>query len=136
MTVVPDEEDEIELVVDNLGRALPKSLSAEKVAGLKEHLIELRSTEEELENLERQQKLGYVKDEDYFHRHDQLNLRKNTLIDEIKEHSVGPLVDSIKDPKSKSRIRKIADGVVSYKDALKALAEIGGAAARGFLTGA
>ena len=102
---------------------------------LKDRLVELRSTEEELENIERQHRLGYIKDDDYLHRHDQLNLRKNFLIDNIKEMSMTPLTDAITDDKSKSIIRKMADAITSYKDVINVLAEIAGSAARGFVGG-
>lgn len=127
--------DEIELAIQNLTHALPNDFPKERILALKERMTELRPTEEELEHLDRQQKLGYIKDDDYLHRHDQLNLRKNVLIERLKEESVTPFADAIKDGKSKSRIRKIADTIVSYKDVIRVLAEIAGAAARGFATG-
>lgn len=98
-------------------------------------LVELRSTEEELENLDRNHKLGYIKDDEYLHRHDQLNLRRNVLLDNIREEGMNPLVDVIEDEKAKSRMRKVADTIASYKDVLQALAEIAGAAGRKFITG-
>lgn len=130
-----DQNEEIGSAVGELSNILAKSDSVKHLIGLKLRLVELRSTEDELENVERQHKLGYIKSEDYLLRHDQLNLRKNTLLEEIKEQNLIPIIETVKKTDSKSRLRKIADSVVSYKDAIKALAEMGGAFLKGLLTG-
>jgi hypothetical protein len=79
--------------------------------------------------------LGYIKSEDYLLGHDQFNLRKNTLLEEIRENNLIPIIETVEETESKSRLRKLADEIVSYKDAIKALAEIGGAFGKGVLTG-
>jgi hypothetical protein len=89
----------------------------------------------ELQNVERQHKLGYVRTEDYLLRHDQLNLRKNTLLEEIKEQNLLPIIENVKEDQPRSKLRRAAESIASYKDAIKALAEIGGAFLKGFLTG-
>ena len=128
-----EKSDEVDEAIAALKGTFPNESG--RLASLKMRLVELRSTEEDMSNLDRNHKLGYIKDEEYLHRYDQLNLRRNVLLEEVREEGTNPLVDALEDKKEKSRLRKLADSIVSYKDVLQALAEIAAAAGRKLATG-
>ena len=133
MILMEEKERELESSVKELAEALGRTESSRHLDGLKQRLIGLVSAEEEIEHLERQHRLGYIKDDDYLQRHDQLVLRRNTLLAEIRDDNLLPIVEEVKHGESKSKLRKIVDAIPSYKDAIKAIAEIAGAALKGYL---
>jgi hypothetical protein len=92
---------------------------------LKEKMVELYSTIEELDNIERGHKLGYLPHETYLLRHDQLTFRKNLLVKEIRDEKIVKVVDKLDDPSQKPKFVRLKDAIISHQDAINTAIQLG-----------
>jgi hypothetical protein len=101
-----------------------KSTFSQNMSNLRDEIVQLQSTVEELDSMEKEHRLGYLPHETYLLRHDQLTYRKNRLIKEIRDRDFKEAINKIDDKSEKSRLSRVREAIASHEDVIGATIQL------------
>jgi chaperonin cofactor prefoldin len=97
----------------------------ERVRILRRQLIEMKVALSELEEIREEHERGRLTEDMYLTRRMKLKTDYLLASESISELEINSLLDEVKDPIEKSRLQKLKDKIISNKDKILFLVEIG-----------